>query len=283
MGGICSFSLASSLRNILRAVCPDGPTGSDSVLDAVDAVADSLPDVSLGAVSSFLAPVCPLPDSPSVTTAVAIYKPFSMPYPHCELATYSKQVLSDKLLAMCEEIYNTCFDGGAEYFGDGENWEDYCLDFNLLSTILISCAFGICIGMCIASRNNFIVERLAIPFEDMDNPNVGRFFPPLDPFPHLEIEAFCNSIDDGSLALDFETDGGVIPDFFKCPISLGMMREPVIAPDGETYDRGSIEGWLRGHNASPITREIFPLGSRLNPNRALQRQILSFVRDHPGS
>ena len=45
-----------------------------------------------------------------------------------------------------------------------------------------------------------------------------------------------------------------IPERLCCPISLELMERPVIAADGHTYDRRSIEDWLaRGNTTSPTT------------------------------
>ena len=45
-----------------------------------------------------------------------------------------------------------------------------------------------------------------------------------------------------------------IPERLCCPISLELMVRPVIAADGHTYDRSSIEDWLaRGNTTSPTT------------------------------
>ena len=45
-----------------------------------------------------------------------------------------------------------------------------------------------------------------------------------------------------------------IPERLCCPISLELMERPVIAADGHTYDRSSIEDWLaRGNTTSPTT------------------------------
>jgi len=45
-----------------------------------------------------------------------------------------------------------------------------------------------------------------------------------------------------------------IPDKLCCPISLELMERPVMAADGFTYDRSSIESWLaRGNTTSPTT------------------------------
>lgn len=44
-----------------------------------------------------------------------------------------------------------------------------------------------------------------------------------------------------------------VPDEFKCPISLSVMREPVLCSDGFYYDRECIEDWLSAHSRSPMT------------------------------
>ena len=61
------------------------------------------------------------------------------------------------------------------------------------------------------------------------------------------------------------------PEYFICPISTDVMEEPVIAMDGHTYDRTSIELWFQNHNSSPMTREI--INSTLIPNFNLKSQI----------
>ncbi len=40
-----------------------------------------------------------------------------------------------------------------------------------------------------------------------------------------------------------------------CPISLEIMRDPVVLTDGHTYDKKSIIKWLQNHNTSPKTNE----------------------------
>ncbi len=39
----------------------------------------------------------------------------------------------------------------------------------------------------------------------------------------------------------------------ECPITHEMMVDPVMAADGHTYDRPSIERWFAAHNTSPLT------------------------------
>jgi hypothetical protein len=70
--------------------------------------------------------------------------------------------------------------------------------------------------------------------------------------------------------------GGVelaIPAHFRCPISLDLMRDPVTAPTGITYDRESIEAWLdTGRATCPVTHA--PLRHEdLVPNHAIRRVI----------
>ncbi|KAK7249595.1 hypothetical protein SO694_00004051 [Aureococcus anophagefferens] len=43
------------------------------------------------------------------------------------------------------------------------------------------------------------------------------------------------------------------PDSFVCPISYEVMRDPVTAADGTTYDRAFIAAWLSKHDTSPAT------------------------------
>eukprot|EP00897_Mesotaenium_endlicherianum_P007073 jgi/Mesen1/6394/ME000329S05558 len=65
----------------------------------------------------------------------------------------------------------------------------------------------------------------------------------------------------------------VIPDDFKCPISLELMRDPVIVSTGQTYDRQYIEQWLKeGHKTCPKTQQVLthPI---LIPNYSLRSII----------
>ena len=62
------------------------------------------------------------------------------------------------------------------------------------------------------------------------------------------------------------------PTFFKCAITRDILKDPVCAPDGYTYERGDIEKWLSRQHNSPFTRE--PMSTKqLNPNRQLKEAI----------
>jgi hypothetical protein len=68
----------------------------------------------------------------------------------------------------------------------------------------------------------------------------------------------------------------ILPIEFRCPISLGLMTDPVVASDGCTYERASITRWLSKHNTSPTTN--LPLQSRtLHQNRAIRNPIQEWM------
>ncbi|MED6137768.1 hypothetical protein PIB30_068089 [Stylosanthes scabra] len=67
-----------------------------------------------------------------------------------------------------------------------------------------------------------------------------------------------------------------IPEYFLCPISLQMMKEPVTAITGITYERESIEQWLMKAKdcVCPVTKQPLPRSSQyLTPNHTLRRLI----------
>jgi len=63
-----------------------------------------------------------------------------------------------------------------------------------------------------------------------------------------------------------------VPESFKCPISGEVMVDPVVDPEGNTFDREGIERWLARNPTSPITRNRLT-ADMLQPNRALADSI----------
>ncbi|KAL5715018.1 hypothetical protein ACHQM5_016907 [Ranunculus cassubicifolius] len=67
-----------------------------------------------------------------------------------------------------------------------------------------------------------------------------------------------------------------VPSFFKCPISLDVMKSPVSLCTGVTYDRSSIQAWLdNGNNTCPATMQVLPCKDFV-PNHNLSRLIQSW-------
>ncbi|KAA0040216.1 hypothetical protein IC582_003521 [Cucumis melo] len=71
-----------------------------------------------------------------------------------------------------------------------------------------------------------------------------------------------------------------VPPYFICPISLQIMKDPVTATTGITYDRESIENWfLTSKDAifCPLTKQSLTKASDLTPNHTLRRLIKSWM------
>lgn len=73
-----------------------------------------------------------------------------------------------------------------------------------------------------------------------------------------------------------------VPEYFMCPVSLQIMKDPVTAITGITYDRESIEHWLfNGKNPTcPVTKQALPRDSDLTPNHTLRRLIQAWCTEN---
>ncbi|XP_053722383.1 WD repeat, SAM and U-box domain-containing protein 1 isoform X1 [Synchiropus splendidus] len=64
-----------------------------------------------------------------------------------------------------------------------------------------------------------------------------------------------------------------IPDEFLCPITRELMKEPVIAADGYSYEREAIESWINTKNRSSPMTNLPLLTTLLTPNHTLKMAI----------
>ncbi len=71
------------------------------------------------------------------------------------------------------------------------------------------------------------------------------------------------------------SEGRSVPAEFMDAITTEMMDDPVITCDGQTYDRRSIEEWLRNKDTSPLTGARLA-SKTLTPNIALKKLIDDF-------
>jgi Mg-chelatase subunit ChlD len=69
-------------------------------------------------------------------------------------------------------------------------------------------------------------------------------------------------------------------DNFYCPITLGIMMDPVIGSDGQTYERSAIENWLKANNKSPLTKQPMEISSLIS-NIALRNTIQQYLIQNP--
>eukprot|EP00656_Telonema_subtile_P053491 TRINITY_DN7770_c0_g3_i1.p1 TRINITY_DN7770_c0_g3~~TRINITY_DN7770_c0_g3_i1.p1 ORF type:complete len:1209 (-),score=229.80 TRINITY_DN7770_c0_g3_i1:12-3638(-) len=67
-----------------------------------------------------------------------------------------------------------------------------------------------------------------------------------------------------------------------CPITKAIMQDPVVAGDGNTYERSAISEWLKSNSTSPITREVIDPRS-LTPNRRVKDLIGALTGGSPRS
>ena len=62
-----------------------------------------------------------------------------------------------------------------------------------------------------------------------------------------------------------------------CPISCEIMKDPVVAADGHSYERVCIEAWLAtGCQTSPVTNDPLPSPALL-PNHMARKMITAFL------
>ncbi|XWS74786.1 hypothetical protein CRYUN_Cryun01aG0027200 [Craigia yunnanensis] len=71
-----------------------------------------------------------------------------------------------------------------------------------------------------------------------------------------------------------------IPDEFRCPISLDLMKDPVIVASGHTYDRNSIAQWIKaGHHTCPKSGQRL-IHMALIPNYALKSLLHQWCQEN---
>ncbi|XP_075385805.1 WD repeat, SAM and U-box domain-containing protein 1 isoform X1 [Tenrec ecaudatus] len=71
-----------------------------------------------------------------------------------------------------------------------------------------------------------------------------------------------------------------IPDEFICPITRELMKDPVIASDGYSYEKEAMENWIgKKKRTSPMTNLTLP-SVVLTPNRTLKMAINRWLETH---
>lgn len=71
-----------------------------------------------------------------------------------------------------------------------------------------------------------------------------------------------------------------VPDEFLCPITRELMREPVIAADGYSYEKEAIESWVNTKNRSSPMTNLPLLTTLLTPNHTLKMAISRWKTTH---
>jgi hypothetical protein len=68
----------------------------------------------------------------------------------------------------------------------------------------------------------------------------------------------------------------IIPNSFYCPITMELMKDPVMASDGHVYERSAIEEWFQQHDTSPLTN-LKIKNTELIPCHPIRSAIDEFV------
>ncbi|KAG7355177.1 U-box domain containing protein [Nitzschia inconspicua] len=88
--------------------------------------------------------------------------------------------------------------------------------------------------------------------------------------PCIFIEETDHPDDDSSSSEDVVEN---VPEEFICPLTLCVMKDPVVSNDGINYDRTAIVKWLaKGNQSCPLTRQPMKLSS-LAPDNRLRKCI----------
>mmetsp|Transcript_27943 Transcript_27943/g.59014 ORF Transcript_27943/g.59014 Transcript_27943/m.59014 type:complete len:294 (+) Transcript_27943:32-913(+) len=73
-----------------------------------------------------------------------------------------------------------------------------------------------------------------------------------------------------------------LPDAYYCPITLDLILRSAIDPEGNTYERQAIRGWIAANGTSPLTRNALRV-DQLRENHALEDLIDAELKKTEGS
>ncbi|GMP99387.1 hypothetical protein CsSME_00046872 [Camellia sinensis var. sinensis] len=109
-------------------------------------------------------------------------------------------------------------------------------------------------SLSLTSNQDFLRESIALEKERM-MAQVNGVKGEID---QINIIGLMSHIRDCMVKLEsFKAMNGVpIPSYFRCPLSLELMSDPVIVASGQTYDRTSIHKWLDNGSHTQI---LFPI------------------------
>jgi hypothetical protein len=70
-----------------------------------------------------------------------------------------------------------------------------------------------------------------------------------------------------------------LPERFYDSIFAVVMTDPVFTPQGRTYERSTLIGWIQAHGTDPMTREPLRV-DQLIPNRNLREEYEEWLEQH---
>ncbi|XP_045793724.1 U-box domain-containing protein 3-like isoform X2 [Trifolium pratense] len=130
----------------------------------------------------------------------------------------------------------------------------------------------------LTSNQELLKESIAVEKERL-NAEVNKTKGELDEFNQI-VNLVCNLRDHVMKTKCPEVKSGVsVPTYFRCPLSLELMLDPVIVASGQTYERQSIQTWLdNGLNVCPKTHQRLT-HTNLIPNYTVKAMITNWCEE----
>ena len=82
-----------------------------------------------------------------------------------------------------------------------------------------------------------------------------------------------------SSSSQLETDDAAIPNEFRCPLTLEIMKDPVMTRLGHSFERNELFLWLQKNQVCPLTRNPLKL-SDIITNKALAGKIREWKKQN---
>ena len=79
-----------------------------------------------------------------------------------------------------------------------------------------------------------------------------------------------------------QSKGITIPNEYLCPITLEIMKDPVILEDGHIYEKAAIKTWFQKNSTNPLTKKVVNKNT-LIPCHAIRNLIQDFIKTHTES
>lgn len=130
-----------------------------------------------------------------------------------------------------------------------------------------------------ASNQELLKESIAVE-KERSNAEVNKTKGDLEEINQV-VNLVCNLRDYVMKIERPEFKSGVsIPPYFRCPLSLELMLDPVIVASGQTYERKSIQKWLdHGLTVCPNTHQRL-VHTNLIPNYTVKAMIASWCEEN---
>lgn len=71
-----------------------------------------------------------------------------------------------------------------------------------------------------------------------------------------------------------------LPEYFVCPVTKELMRDPVVNEFGHSYDKDAYLSYIQKYNKDPVTGKALKKNLMYN-NVSLKQGIQDFLKENP--